>query len=539
MNENGLKRILRPRDALASGVALLLMCIAGIAHAEIVQGSLQLQWGDPRGGIGQPRQPAKFNATLVTDDGARLVLDPAQARRAAGDLYALSNRRVAVEFSPAKRAGGLRSIEAIVPVEPLRISAAARVMTMARPVGGTTRWVTLACKFSDVATEQKPVTFFQDQYGTAPGQLGHYWNEVSYGKINLTGSGAHGWFTLPQPRSHYIKTVDGEDDADLDQLFEDCVAAADPTVDFAGVQGINMMFNGDLDGSAWGGGACGPIEGAPNACIRSTWNPPWAFNNLAPLAHEMGHGYGLPHSDNSDGDDDTYDNPWDVMSDAWRNAVADPTYGTLPKHINMYQRERLGWVDAVRKQAVAYNPGTRQQVRLDRAGLSGSANIQMLVLSMSAQADPYAGSLYVLEARKRTATGTYENKLAGDAVIIHKLQNYGTAYSVDAAAPPANVANNEGSMFKVGETWVSPDGSQWVTVEAETATGFIVSVGPKPRVMSRPLPPRRSPAAVSAGQGSQSSTSSPNGSEPAVSKPACPGATGRWLAAWRCTPFVN
>ena len=116
MNENGLKRILRPRDALASGVALLLMCIAGIAHAEIVQGSLQLQWGDPRGGIGQPRQPAKFNATLVTDDGVRHVLDAAQARRAAGDLYALSSRRVAVQFSPAKRAGGLRSIEAIVPV---------------------------------------------------------------------------------------------------------------------------------------------------------------------------------------------------------------------------------------------------------------------------------------------------------------------------------------------------------------------------------------------------------------------------------------
>ena len=527
----------RLRGVLAHGLAVFLMLCGSVAHAQIVQGSMQLQWGDPRGGIGQPKQPAKFNATLVADDGARHVLDTAQARRAAGDLYALSNRRVAVQFSQAKRAGGMPYIEAIVPVEPLRISASARVMTMAKAVSGTTRWVTLACKFSDIATEQKPVTFFQDQYGTTPGQLGHYWNEVSYGKINLTGSSAHGWFTLPQPRSHYIKTVDGEEDVDLDMLFEDCVAAADPMVNFAGVQGINMMFNGDLDGSAWGGGACGPVEGAPNACIRSTWNPPWAFNNLAPLAHEMGHGYGLPHSDNSDGDDDTYDNPWDVMSDGWRNAVANATYGSLPKHINVYQRERLGWVDVARKQAVAYNPGTRQQVNLDFAHLVASANKQMLVLSMSAQADPYAGAIYVIEARKRI--GTYETKLAGDAVIIHRLQNYGTAYSIDATTPPANIANNEGSMFKVGETWVSPDESQWVKVEAETATGFLVSVGSKPRVMSRPLPARQSPAVVSAGQGARSSSTSDATREPGVLKPACAAPRGRALEAWRCNLLVH
>src|SRR3546814_14500583 len=73
-----------------------------------------------------------------------------------------------------------------------------------------------------------------------------------------------------------------------------------------------MMFNGALDGHAWGGGACAVLDGT-RRCPRTTWNPPWAFTNLSPLAHEMGHGYGLPPSDNSDGHDDTYDNPWDVM----------------------------------------------------------------------------------------------------------------------------------------------------------------------------------------------------------------------------------
>ena len=65
------------------------------------------------------------------------------------------------------------------------------------------------------------------------------------------------------------------------------------------------------------------------------------------------------------------------------------------------------------------------------------------------------------------------------------------AKSQDAAVPPANVSNNEGSMFKVGETWVSPDGLFWVTVESKTATGFVVVVSQKPYYMSRPLYRRR------------------------------------------------
>jgi len=355
---------------------------------------------------------------------------------------------------------------------------------------GNTRWVTLMCKFSDIASEQKPQSFFQSQYGTAPGQLGHYWNEVSYGKITLTGSGAHGWFTLPSPRATYVTTVDGEDEADLDRLFADCAAAADPTVDFNAVQGINMMFNGELDGYAWGGGGCTTLEGV-HTCRSVTWNPPWAFNNLAPLAHEMGHGYGLPHSDNSDGDDDPYDNPWDVMSDAWSNATSSATFGVLPKHINVFQRERLGWVVAARKVTVPANNTQLRRIQLDRASLRTSANAQMVVLAMPQAGDPSQTVIYTLEARVRG--GDYEAQLAGDAIVIHKVQDYGTAYSMDADVPPADLANNEGSMFKVGETWTTPDGRHWVYVEAATANGFRVTVGPRPMLTGGKLPALRVP----------------------------------------------
>jgi M6 family metalloprotease-like protein len=478
----------------------LLAGLAGEAHAdEIVQGVLQLRWGDaPRAPNGKAPLPPQFEAWLDAGPGARYPLDVAQARRAAGDLYALSNRRVAVSYvsrSHAAEGGKMMAastrptIGAIVPADrvPQRattIGADGRVMASA-PTIGSTRWVTLMCKFADVAAEPRPRAYFQSQYGDAPGQLGHYWSDVSYGAIDLEGSSAHGWYTLPKPKSAYVGLFDGRLKADLSRLFADCTAQADAEVAFDGVQGINLMFNEELDGSAWGGGACATLDGSYR-CTRSTWNPPWSFNNLAPLAHEMGHGYGLPHSDNSDGDGDTYDNPWDLMSDAWRRAVTDTTYGLLPKQLNMYQRERLGWVAAGRKRIVVAENHETHEVMLDVAGLHDAGGVQLLVLAMPAQPDPFRTVIYTLEARRRE--GLYDGALAGNAVIVHRIEDGGIARSVDVDVPAADLSGNEGSMLKVGERWTTPDGRHGVQVVAEMARGFVVRVGPPPRAMSAPTP---------------------------------------------------
>lgn len=469
----------------------------GAAAAHTMTGRLELTWGDP-GAVAKAGQGPgeRFQVTLVDDAGGRHALDPDQALRAADDLYALYGRRIAVSTRSvgAKTDGrAARAIDAIVPIDDLvpasslsrtRTGVKARAPAQGgQKITGVTSWVTLMCKFSDIATEQKPLSFFQSQYGTAIGQLDHYWQEVSYGQINLAGSAAYGWVNLPEPRSVYVtKDEAGKDKADLGKLFTDCVAAHDANVNFAingGVQGVNMMFNGDLDGFAWGGSRCALLDGI-NKCWSTTWNPPWSFGNLAPLSHEMGHAYGLPHANNADADSDPYDNPWDVMSDAWNNAVSNATYGSLPKHISVYSRNRLGWVAAARKQTIGAGAGAAS-VTMDRISLPGSANTQMLVLNYPEQSTRY----YTVEVRKRT--GNYENRLAGDAVIIHEVltSRKEPAWSMDADTPPANRANNEGSMFKVGETWISPDYAFRVKVESQTGEGFVVTVRPTPR-MSRP-----------------------------------------------------
>ena len=440
---------MRIANVMAVVAVLMVAAFSGAAHAETVTGRLELLWGDPVPGVQAgramqkaPRNAPRFLATLVTDDGQRLPLDPAQALKAAGDLYVLAGKRIA-------------GTEAVL---------------------GTTVWRTVMCKFADEAAEQRPLSFFQSQYGNAQGQLDHYWREVSYGKVDLTGSSAHGWFTLPQPRAYYVPAGGS---ANLNALFDDCTAAATASVDFStggGVQGINMMFNGDLDGYAWGGGRCAVLDGV-NKCWSTTWNPPWSFNNLSPLAHEMGHGYGLPHANNSDGDADPYDNPWDVMSSAWYNASNDPTYGSVAKHINVYHRDRLGWIDPARKvqvQAGQWMIG----VRLERAGALGSTQPQMIVVRKPG--DP-ATRYWTVETRRRA--GYYESALAGNAVIIHEVNTtrQTPAQSVDADVPPATLSNNEGSMFKPGETWTAPDGSFRVRVWPADGDAFIVSVcGPRP-----------------------------------------------------------
>ena len=531
------------RRALAGVVALVGVCCAP-AHAlegDIVQGTLQLRWGDARAApSGHPATPPALEAWLDLGPGLRYRLDEVEALRAAGDLAALSNRRVAVSYVPRKRVSSDPVIEAIVPVGRLPQRATVREaggrIAMAAPVTGGTRWVTLMCKFADIAVEPKSRAFFQAQYGDAPGQLGHYWSEVSYGAIHLAGSAAYGWYTLPAARADYVPSIAGKPRADLSRLFNDCVAQAEADVDFRSVQGINLVFNGELDGRAWGGGACGLLEGV-DACTRATWSPPWAADNVARLAHEMGHGYGLPHSDNSDGDADTHDNPWDLMSDAWRHATTDPVLGLLPKHLSMHQRDRLGWLPPARKRLVPFDNEAIHEIVLDAGSVAGSDQVQLAVLGGEAQPDPYRTVSYTLEARRRT--GTYESALAGDAVIIHRVAGNGAAYSVDTDTPPADLSGNEGSMLKVGEHWNTPDGRHWVSVIASTPTGFRVRIGPRPRVMSTPAPMlERSLPASSAHplHTGQTDAGALPGSPPRRAL-VCGLPARRWQASPACAPF--
>ena len=83
---------------------------------------------------------------------------------------------------------------------------------------------------------------------------------------------------------------------------------------------------------------------------------------------------------------------------------------------------------------------------------------------------------YTIETRTRV--GTYEANLAGDAVIVHEVNTTRPepSWCVDASVPPADLSNNEGSMFKVGESWTAPGSVFTVRVKSATANGFVIDV---------------------------------------------------------------
>ncbi|HET7778242.1 MAG TPA: hypothetical protein VFL07_06780 [Rudaea sp.] len=458
------------RIVLPAMAAALLCATAFAAQPGLeLQGNLELVWGDSAPDAASHGD--RLIGNLVLDDGRRIALDVDSARFAAGDLYALQGHRIAL-VAAADAGSGVESsaatllrAETIVSAEPVRPVAAANSVTGSQP------WVTIACKFNDITSEPKDLAYFQAMLSDSPGRLDDYWRIVSHGKVNVAGSAAYGWFTLPHPRSYYIPSGGS---ADLAKLFTDCTSVANPTVDFSAFIGINQMFNGDLDGFAWGGNRSATLDGK-SGLWSVTWEPPWAYQNEAPLAHEMGHGFGLPHANNSDLDSDPYDNPWDVMSDWRADATSDLTFGTLPKHINIYHRDRLGWIDAARKLTIG-SAGIWANLSLDAAEIDSSTNLQMIVVTLPGAA---ATHYYTIEARRAGDAGdAYDRNLAGSAVIIHEIDTTRKepAWSVDAQSPPANVADDPGSMFVAGESWAAPGGAFFVSVTATTQTGFVVSV---------------------------------------------------------------
>lgn len=426
---------------------------AGGGLETTLRGVVTLVWGD-----GPPEAPAAVGPfAILTDEGGyavELVLEEATVR-AFGGLRALDRRRVEVRGDVAA-AGGRRTPMAVT-VRDLKLldePAAPTAITGAQP------WVSIMCKFSDVSAEPKNLTYFLNMYAnTFPG-LDHYWREVSFGNANVAGSTAYGWFTLPQPRSYYIPSGGS---ANLNQLFADCTGVADPVVNFAPFVGINLMFNDLLDGFAWGGTRWATLDGVTKIWY-TTWEPPWGYGNVSTMAHEMGHGFGLPHSD-WPGGGDTYDNSWDVMSNSWAGSGSDPTYGHYAQHTISYHKHKLGWLRA--PEIVTVPSGQSTTVRLERLGYPGFPIAKMVKVPVGASSTYF----YTVEARQRKG---YDTQLPGAGTIIHEVDTGRTA--------PAHVQGTNGAM---GSAWApgtlfrnaSNNIGIAVTGAAASGSGYLVAVG--------------------------------------------------------------
>jgi M6 family metalloprotease-like protein len=467
-------------NKFAHGILVLVPIIAAIlgvvdsvpvlaADQAALNGWLTVRWADESRGASY----GPFYQITETNGNVTPLIIEEGASHLPGGVLALNGKYVGVQGALASMSalgvqGGAKAtpfvVTSIFPVQsPLSQMLQADVQPM---VSGSRPWVSIMCKFSDYTVEPKNLAYFQGMYTNVKPGMDHYWREISYDTANVAGSSAAGWFVLPHTEAYYNPS-DTQGGTDLDLLRADCIAAADASVNFSLYSGINMMFNSNFDnGYAWGGSDYLTLDGVSKVW-SITWEPPWGYDDITVIAHEMGHGFGLPHSSGSYGQ--TYDNQWDVMSDTWSNCSRseDLTYGCLGQQTITYHKDMLGWIPAGKKYLVGQNSQTN--LTMEQLALPATGNYLMVQI-------PIAGSsshFYTVEVRRQTG---YDYKLPGQAVIIHEVDTSRSrpAYVIDADGN--GNTGDVGARWEVGEVFSDVVNKIYVKVLSATATGFSLNI---------------------------------------------------------------
>jgi hypothetical protein len=451
-----------------------------------VEGWLSMIYGDPQPDSGLPGVRL---VTLQDSSGNDLV----EVAMPEGTLQTLYGQYVEVIGTPRAESralnGTLLNARQVTPIAPQRGEGLRDVR-----VSGSQPWINLLCRFSDRPAEPNAPAFYQALFGTAYPGLDHYWRQISYNIINLNGTATvTAWRAMPQPRSFYITGSGSNTTANLTALRNDCISVHDADVFFPSFIGINMFFNDSLDCCAWGGGASVNVDGQTKF-YRTTYLPPWAANHSV-IAHEMGHGYGFPHSTGPANNPPTglnvYVSQWDVMSDAnGTGAVSVSGYGALAPGTISYHLRMAQWIPSGR--IVTVGSGQDVTLTLERTVLPQSTTNPLMAIV------PFGSStsqFYTVEVRNINAG--YDQNIPASAVIIHDVNtgrsgNGGHAYVVDADTTNTNT-NDAGARWLPGETYI--DAGRGISIEVLSQSGSTFTV----RIINgssnpTPTPPPPAPA---------------------------------------------
>ncbi len=345
----------------------------------------------------------------------------------------------------------------------------------AQDVTGSRPWVTILCRFADSAhITPHPPEWYQGLFTNSWRGIDHYWRQMSYDVANIADPNLpdyniKGWYNLPFAKSYYMTNVSTPN---WGRIMNDCTAAANAEVYFPDYTGINLMLNAEIGCCAWGGGWFMNLDGQGKN-YSATWMPAWN-GLLSVMTHEMGHGFGLPHSSGSYGQ--VYDSQWDVMSSSGgvcnqSHAEYDAEYGCPGVGTIAYHLDMLGWIPINRKMVVG--PGSQTILTLERLRKPlSTTNYLMAQIPVSGSPTTF----YTVEARKSGSAENYDLLIPGDAVVIHKV--------VPSRSEPANVVdgsnngntNDDGAMWIPGETFSDTTNGIRVSVLTSSASSYQVFI---------------------------------------------------------------
>ena len=343
-------------------------------------------------------------------------------------------------------------------------------------MGPATPWAILLCKFKDDKRGFVTVDLqnTKDMFvGSSTENIAAYWQDVSYGSMDFSGSKAFGWLTLDKNQSDYVGSGrDPQGRQDLVTWARD--AAKDAGYDLSSFYGVAVFMSTATD--LWGG---------PNNVVCDL------DSAMAAILQEFGHGYGLAKHTRAVSTPTTdYTNPICVMS-AMTFGGSDPTYSgpfgaSGPLLCSPYV-DIAGWLAPNRIHAIPM-AGQRPKLTTLRLSPLGERKPAFPQVARFDFDRPYPAAYYV-EYR----FGGWDAGLPQALVALHQRRPDGYCYY--AGSIPASNGFRDGKTLLPGRSWTDPDFDLSVRLDRILDSGESVEITIGPRSAVQPLSVRQIAAA--------------------------------------------